>query len=87
MSSTRRTCMTRVPTLVAISVVVWTSPLFAQQDQQITNLRAFTTLFGHVRYFHPSDHAATIPWDRFAQYGAQRVRDAGDETELRLWQL
>ena len=74
--------MTRVPTLVAVSVVVWTSPLFAQQDQEITNLRAFTTLFGYVRYFHPSDHAATIPWDGFAEYGARRVRDAGDETEL-----
>ena len=77
-----RICKARVPTLIAVWVVVWTSPLLGQRDQEIANLRAFTTLFGYVRYFHPSDHAATIPWGGFAEYGARRVRDAGDDTEL-----
>ena len=77
-----RICKARIPTLIAVWAVIWTWPLFGQRDQEITNLRALAKLFGYVRYFHPSDHAATIHWDAFAQYGARKVRAARDEAEL-----
>ena len=51
--------------------------------EQVQNLRAFAKLYGYVRYFHPSDAAARTDWDRFAVYGARRVKDAASPTELR----
>jgi len=47
------------------------------------NLHAFTRLYGMVRWFHPSDAAAAIDWDRFAIEGARRVIDAPDGHALR----
>ena len=55
----------------------------AAVSAQIANLRAFTRLYGVVRWFHPSDAAATIDWDRFAVEGTRRVIDAPDERALR----
>jgi C-terminal processing protease CtpA/Prc len=49
----------------------------------IDNLRAFAKLYGYVRWFHPSDEAASIDWDRFAVYGARFVRDADTPEDLR----
>lgn len=50
---------------------------------EIANLRAFARLYGVVRWFHPSDAAAAIDWDRFAIDGAHRVADAPDRAALR----
>ncbi len=44
---------------------------------------AFARLYGLVRWFHPSDEAAAVPWDEFAILGAERVRNAEDASELR----
>lgn len=55
----------------------------AQTDTSIENLRAFATLYGHVRYFHPSDEAASVDWEAFAIHGVERVRGATDPSELR----
>jgi hypothetical protein len=52
-------------------------------DPEVENLRAFAKLYGYVRFFHPSDEAASIDWDRFAVYGAERVAAAGSREELR----
>jgi C-terminal processing protease CtpA/Prc len=52
-------------------------------DPQVENLRAFAKLYGYVRFFHSSDEAASIDWDRFAIYGAERVAAAGSREELR----
>ncbi len=40
-------------------------------------------MFGYVRYFHPSDEAAQVDWDKFAVYGSERVKKAGSLKELR----
>ena len=53
------------------------------QDQRIQNLRAFAKLYGYVRYFHPSDEASRIDWDRFAIYGCRTVKNAKSTEELR----
>ncbi|HEX7706132.1 MAG TPA: S41 family peptidase [Thermoanaerobaculia bacterium] len=50
---------------------------------QIEHLRAFATLYGHVRFFHPSDEAAATDWDRFAMLGAERVSRLASRTQLR----
>lgn len=50
--------------------------------RQVQNIEAFTKLFGYIRYFHPSDEAASINWDQFAVYGAHQVLKASSDNEL-----
>ncbi len=50
----------------------------------VQNLRAFAKLYGYVRFFHPTDEANAIDWDRFAAYGARRVLGCTDAKALRL---
>jgi hypothetical protein len=40
-----------------------------------------------VRWFHPSDAAAAIDWDRFAIEGARRAIDASSASALRAYPL
>jgi hypothetical protein len=64
--------------------IVSVSALYAQNmQQQVQNLRAFSKAYGYVKYFHPSDEAATVDWDRFAAYGCEQVRSAKNLDELR----
>lgn len=51
-------------------------------EQVIQNLHAFTKLYGYVKYFHPSDEAADLDWDKFAVYGAAKVKQARNIKEL-----
>ena len=53
------------------------------ESQEIQNLRAFAKLYGYVKYFHPSDEASAIDWDKFAIYGVKKVKSAKDRGELR----
>lgn len=48
----------------------------------LENLVAFTRLLGYVRFFHPSDAAATTDWEAFALQGVRRVEDAATPEEL-----
>lgn len=50
--------------------------------QELKNLVAFTKLFGYVRYFHPSDGAAALDWNKFAIYGVNEVCRAKDREDL-----
>lgn len=53
-----------------------------EHARPVQNLAAFARLYGYVRYFHPSDEATGIDWNRFAVLGAGRVRDAATPAEL-----
>src|SRR5438477_12417733 len=55
----------------------------AVASPRIANLHAFGRLYGVLRWFHPSDAAAVIDWDRFAVVGTRRVVDAPDARALR----
>jgi C-terminal processing protease CtpA/Prc len=54
-----------------------------KENQVIQNLRAFTKLYGYIRYFHPSDEASQIDWDKFAILGVEKAKSAADYQELR----
>lgn len=61
-------------------------PFRGQADsdaQVIQNLRAFAKLYGYIRYFHPSDEAAQVDWEKFAIYGAEKVKESGTLRELK----
>jgi C-terminal processing protease CtpA/Prc len=53
------------------------------RDKQVENLRAFAKLYGHVRYFHPSDAAAEVDWETFAVHCVRQVTGASSRAELR----
>lgn len=52
-------------------------------EQQVENIKAFTRIYGYVRYFHPSDEAEQIDWMKFAMYGTEYVLQAKDNNELK----
>lgn len=64
--------------LIALSQGV----IAAGADRELANLRAFTKLYGYVRYFHPSDEAQVVDWDKFATFGAAQVLEAKSNHEL-----
>lgn len=57
--------------------------LSKEEKIKIENLEAFTRLYGYIRYFHPSDEASTINWDKFVYYGVSQVLEAKDKNELK----
>ncbi len=55
----------------------------SEKTQQIQNLRAFARLYGYIKYFHPSDEASSIDWNKLAVFGAGKVKNAKDTAELK----
>ncbi len=53
-----------------------------EQEATTANLVAFAKVYGYVKYFHPSDEAASIDWDLFASYGAERIQHCSNDNEL-----
>lgn len=54
----------------------------AQTPQQTQSAITFTKLYGYIKYFHPSDEAAAINWDKLAIYGNDRVSKCKNNEEL-----
>ena len=68
---------------ISLALILFSRPCSAQlTPQQQKNLTAFTRLYGYVRYFHPSDEAATLDWDGFAIYGAGKMLEPRNDKEL-----
>ena len=62
--------------LLAVFYTLWLCQfLTSSGKKEIQNLRAFTKLYGYVKYFHPSDEASQIDWDKFAIYGTEKVKN------------
>lgn len=82
--------MLRGAAAVAVLAVMGCSGTPPQHEQttaaatslQVANLHAFARLYGVLRWFHPSDAAATVDWDRFAAEGVRRVIVARDARML-----
>ena len=75
--------------LGALVLLLCSGGMVAGDDPRVTapeveNLRTFVKLYGYVRYFHPSDEAAGIDWERFAIHGSLAVRSAPDGTALAI---
>ncbi len=52
-------------------------------EVSLGNLVAFARLFGYVRYFHPSDQAASVDWGEFAISSIEPVVAARNPAQLR----
>lgn len=70
--------------LIPLSIALFSNNVLAlTQEQELENLQAFSKLYGYVKYFHPSDEASSIDWDKFAIYGAKKVKNAENNKELK----
>jgi len=58
-------------------------------NQKVQNIETFARLYGYARWFHPSDEAQEINWDKFAVLGVQKIEHIKSTKELRdtLFQL
>ena len=54
----------------------------SQDNQKVEYQKAFAKTYGYVKYFHPSDEASKIDWNKFAIYGANKVENCTSEKEL-----
>lgn len=67
--------------------IIFATNFYAQEaipeEQKIKNIEAFAKLYGYIRYFHPSDEASRIPWERFVTYGCSVLKNATTEQELK----
>jgi len=76
--------------LAAVSgIKVVNEPARAISGRGMDNLVALAKLFGYVRYFHPSDEAASANWLDIALDGVRRIENSRSPEELahRLDQL
>lgn len=55
---------------------------FGQSEQTTKNIIAFAKLYGYVKYFHPSDEASSIDWNKFAIYGVKKVEKINNTDSL-----
>lgn len=53
----------------------------AQPNVQAERIAGFTRLYGIVRYFHPSDAAQEIDWNRFVLYSIQELQKVKTDAE------
>lgn len=51
-------------------------------ERGLQNLEAFTRLLGYIRFFHPSDQAASADWNQVAIAGVQEVEKAVNPADL-----
>lgn len=73
----------KITILLILGIFIFIGCANKNQSRKIENLKAFTKLYGYVRWFHPSDEAQTIDWDKFACYGSQIVENAPNSTALK----
>lgn len=52
-------------------------------EMKVQNLETFAQLYGYARWFHPSDEAQEIDWDKFAILGVQKVENIKSSAALR----
>jgi|GEM_PF-573143 len=52
------------------------------EARRIHNISAFAHTYGLVRWFHPSEEATKIDWNKFALYGIKEVADCRNKKEL-----
>ena len=71
--------------IVCFLLLLWHStPIFSQtNNHSIENIKAFAKVYGYVRYFYPSDEAASIDWENFASYGIKSVIDIKTSDSLK----
>lgn len=53
-------------------------------EKELNILISFSKVYGYIKYFHPSDEAHDVDWDKMAILGVEKVRNAKSNEELRI---
>jgi C-terminal processing protease CtpA/Prc len=64
------------------ALLLLAAPALPPAEVQVENLKAFAVLYGYVRFFHPSEEAARVDWEKLALVGVPRVRAAETPEDL-----
>jgi hypothetical protein len=66
-------------------IIIFSSRCSGQYDtpEKINNLIAFSKLYGYIQFFHPSDEASEIDWDKFLIYGINRIEQIKQHDSLK----
>ncbi len=67
---------------LSIVVILFLTGCFSNK-RDIENIKVFAKLYGYVRWFHPSDEAQQINWEKLAIYGVKKVENAPNDKALR----
>ena len=67
------------------TILIWSLYAASQSvaNPKVQNIETFARLYGYARWFHPSDEAQEIDWDKFAVLGVQKVENVKSAEELR----
>ena len=68
-----------------ILTIIWLFSTTCQNEtnRKVKNIETFARLYGYARWFHPSDEAQEIDWDKFAVLGIQKVENIKSPKALR----
>ena len=68
-----------------LTILTWSFSVACQSEtnRKVQNLETFARLYGYTRWFHPSDEAQEIDWDKFTVLGVQKVENVKSSAELR----
>lgn len=71
--------------ILSLFIAIFSSGCSNEKEEitAVEALNSFAKLYGYVRYFHPSDEAASIDWDLFAIHGSKQVIKAKSKNELK----
>jgi C-terminal processing protease CtpA/Prc len=67
--------------IIVISILLFFS--CNEESRRIHNIETFAKVYGYARWFHPSDEAQEIDWDKFAILGVQKVENIKTDAELK----
>jgi C-terminal processing protease CtpA/Prc len=73
--------------IASATLLCGSAPAMSENTRPLTgrgadNLTAFARLLSYVRFFHPSDEAASADWNRVAVAGIEAVEEAADPASL-----
>ncbi|SHE88036.1 S41 family peptidase [Pedobacter caeni] len=70
------------PFFVLLLILTYSIGSAQTLKQKERNLKAFSELYGYVRFFHPSDEVTKLNWFFFSLYGVHQVMSAQNDQEL-----
>lgn len=65
-------------------LLLFLSIVFGCTQQKTENLETFAKAYGYVKYFHPSDDAFKLDWEKFSAYGAREIMKCNSKKEVLL---
>lgn len=75
--------MSKVSVGLTIIIGLFLVSCQSNTDRRAQNLESFAQLYGYARWFHPSDEAQEIDWEKFAVLGVQKVENIKSTAALR----